>query len=332
MAPKELLQMYFETGVLMGRSKDAAGNPMAANWKPVIPISNTDANDLIVFHNDIRYALEMIQTLTGYNQITEGNPNPKTLVPGYELANESTNDALYPLAAAETLLSEKLAYDVLKRTQQGVKKGGISGYSKALNVNMLRVIEISPDISAREYGIMLEKKSTEQEKAMLLQAMQQDIANGFLDSSDAVLLVNTHNVKQAQMIWAYRVKRAKEMLQQQEIQKIQLNNEGAKEAAMIAQQQAAELEQQKMQFEMQKLQMNYQYELQKLQMELSAKASMNTENNLTKLEVADVDNDGRVGSASVQGQAKMTAQQIAAQAQIESAKLKKESGGNEKKS
>lgn len=331
MSPKELLQMYFETGILMGRSKDAQGNPMQANWKPVIPISNTDANDLIVFHNDIQYSLQMIQTMTGYNAITEGNPNPKTLVPGYEIANESTNDALYPLASSETLLSEKLAYDVLRRTQQAIKKGGVSGYAKALNINMLRVIQISPDISLREYGILLEKKSTEQEKMMLLQAMQQDIANGLLDSSDAVMLINTHNVKQAQMIWSYRVKRAKEMMQQQEMEKIRLNNEGAKEAAMIAQQQAAMLEQQRMEFELTKEQMKYEFELNKLQMQLQANAGMNTENNMTKLEIADVDRDGRVGSASVQGQAKMTSQQIAANAQVEAARLKKESGGNEKK-
>lgn len=331
MEPKELLQMYFETGVLMGRSKDAQGNPMAANWKPVIPISNTDTSDLMVFHNDIRYCLEMIQTMTGYNMITDGNPNPKTLVPGYELANESTNDALYPMAAAETILSEKLAYDVLKRTQQGIKKGGVEGYSKALNINMLRIIEISPDICTREYGVMLEKKSTEQEKAMLLQIMQQDITNGLLDSSDAIMLINTHNVKQAQMIWSYRVKRAKEMLQQQELQKIQLNNEGAKEAAMIAQQQAAAIEQQRMQFELQKEQMKYQFELQKLQMTLDAQANMNLENNMTKLEIADVDRDGRVGSASVQGQAKMTAQQIASQAKLEGDRIKAENVGNEKK-
>lgn len=178
---------------------------------------------------------------------------------------------------------------------------------------------------------MLEKKSTEQEKMMLLQAMQQDIASNLLDSSDAVMLINTHNVKQAQMIWSYRVKKAKEMMQQQEMEKIRLNNEGAKEAAMIAQQAAAEMEMQRMEFEMQKDQMKYEYELSRLQMQLEAQAGMNLENNMTKLEIADVDKDGRVGSASVQGQAKMTAQQIAANAQVEAARLKKESGSNEKK-
>lgn len=331
MSPKDLLTMFFETGVLVGRSVNADGTPKGNNWKPVIPIENSVANELAMLVQDLQFNLSEIERMTGYNAITAGNPNPKTLVPGYELANESTQDALYPMAAAETNLTERLAYDVLRRTQQALKKGSVEGYALALNINALKVMQISPDISLREYGIMLQKKTTEQEKAMLLQAMQQDIAQGTLDSSDAVMLINTHNVKQAQMIWSYKVKRNKELMQQQEMQKIQLNNEGAKEAAMIAQQAAAEQEQAKMQFELAKLQMTLDADLQKEQMKLDYQYRMNSESNMTKLQISDQDNEGRVGSAAIQGEAKQVSQQIASQATIEAARMKKETAGNEKK-
>src|SRR6185436_8233259 len=72
MEPKELLQMFFETGVLVGRSKDAAGNPMGPNWKPVIPIENTAASELAMFYNDIITTIQSIERITGYNEATMG--------------------------------------------------------------------------------------------------------------------------------------------------------------------------------------------------------------------------------------------------------------------
>jgi hypothetical protein len=331
MNAKEILGMFFETGVLLGRSVNDDGTPKGNNWKPVIPIANTVADEMRAFVEGMLQDLAEIERMTGYNAITAGNPNPKTLVPGYELANESTNDALYPLAAAETNLTERLAYDVLRRTQQALKKGAVEGYARALNSNAITIMSISPDISAREYGLMLQKRSTEQEKAMLMQAMQPDIANGYLDSVDAGTLIYTHNVKQAFQIWGFKVKRAKELMQQREMEKIQLNNEGAKEAAMIAQQAAAEQQQLKMQFDMSMKQMELQAEVEKERLKLDYQYRMNVESNMTKLQISDQDNEGRVGSAAIQGEAKQISQQIAAQATIEAARMKKETGGNEKK-
>lgn len=331
MEPKEILQMFFETGVLLGRSKDAAGNPMSPNWKPVIPIENTAASELAMLYQDLVATIQEMEKIVGYNDITSGNPNPKTLVPGYELANQSTQDALYPIAAAETYLSECLAYDVLRRTQQAIKAGYTVNYSNALNINTIRAFEISPDIAFREYGIMLEKKTTEQEKMWLLQQMQGDIANGFLDSSDAALLVNTHNVKQAQIIWAYKVKKNKQMMQQNEMQKIQLNNQGAKEAAAIAQEQATMQQQMMMQFELQKKQMELQAELMKEKMKIESMERIALQNNMTKLEVSGNEGSAKVEASARQAEAKVESQFIAAQAAIEKQEIANEKPANTEK-
>src|ERR1035437_4184660 len=53
MEPKALLQMFFDSGVLMGRSVNAAGDPMGPNWKPVIPIQNTSASELSMFYQSL---------------------------------------------------------------------------------------------------------------------------------------------------------------------------------------------------------------------------------------------------------------------------------------
>jgi hypothetical protein len=310
MQPKELLQMFFETGVLVGRTLDAQGQQMFQNSPPIIPIENTAASELAMFYQDLLNTVMTIEKMTGYNDVTMGNPNPKTLVPGYEMAQQSTQDALYPMAFAEECLSTELAEDVLCRMQQGIKKGGISGYAPALNSNSLRFIQISPEISSREYGIVLEKRTSDDQKMWLLQQMQGDIANGFLDTSDAVMIINTHNAKQAQMIWAYRVKKAKERKHQESMQLVQQQTEGNMQVAMAGEQAKQQTLQMEGQLELQKIQIAGQVELQKKQMEIESNEriammklqmeyGMNAEANAAKVKVADIT-----------GQAKIIAQQM----------------------
>jgi len=314
MQPKELLQMFFETGILVGRSVTETGEPQSPNWKPVIPIENTAASELAMFYQDLMTSIGMIEKITGYNDVTSGNPNPKTLVPGYQSAEMATNDALYPMAYAEEHITLQLAEDCLCRMQQGIKKGGhVSGYAPALNSNTLRFIEIAPDIALRDYGIELERRTTNDQKMWLLQQMQVDIQNGFLDTSDAVLLVNTKNVKQAQMIWAHRVKKAKERLQEQELAKIQANNEGQQQSAMMAQQMKQQEMQMQYQFELQKEQMRIQAELQKEQMKIESMERIALQNNQTKMAVAQETGDSKINSHMVASNAVIEKQKIANQ-------------------
>ena len=313
MEPKELLQMFFETGVLVGRSVKDDGTPQSPNWKPVIPIENTAASELAMFFQDLVNTIQTIERITGFNDATMGNANPKTLVPGYELANQSTNDALFPMMFAEEYLSTNLAEAVLCRMKQGLKKGEISGYAPALNSNTLRAIVLNPEISLRDYGIEVEKRSSEDQKAWLLQQMQQDIINGYLDTSDAVTLVNTRNAKQAQMIWAYKVKRSKEKAQQQKMAEIQAQNQGTQQAAMIAQQGAQQQIQMQNQFELQKKQMEIQGELAKEQMRLASQERIALQSNQTKIIVSNDQSEAKIEATDIQGQHSQIKQQISNQ-------------------
>jgi hypothetical protein len=298
----------------VGRSTTENGEPQSPNWKPIIPIENTAAGELAMFYNDLVNSVGMIERITGYNEVTSGNPNPKTLVPGYQMAEQSTADALYPMSYAEEQITLQLAENCLCRMQQGIKKGSnVSGYAPALNSNTLRFIEIAPEIGLRDYGIELERRTTNDQKAWLLQQMQVDIQNGWLDTSDAVLLVNTKNVKQAQMIWAHRVKKAKEKQQQQEMAKIQANNEGQQQSLMMSQQMEAQKLQAEREFELQKEQMRLQAELEKEKMKIESMERIAMMNSQTKLSVAQETGSSKVNSHLLQGNAMIEKQKIANQ-------------------
>lgn len=324
MEPKELLQMFFETGVLVGRSKDEAGNPQSPNWKPVIPIENTAASELAMFYQDLMVTIQAIERMTGYNDITSGNPNPKTLVPGYELANQSTTDALYPMAQAEEYLTEELARDVLCRMQQGLRKGGVSGYASSLNSNTLKFIELDPAIADRSYGIELQKRSTQQEKEWIFQQVQIDIQNGFLDTSDAIIVIYTHNAKEAMQILAYRVKKAKELAQKNQQALVQQQAEGNQQIAMQtaqAQQQALEME---YQFKLQMESMRIQGEIEKEKLRVSAQSAMTTESNIAKIQVQAAANQGKIEAAHVQNDGKVISTHLAGEHNREKQELANE--------
>lgn len=300
MTPREVLQMFFETGVLLGRSHDTANNPMGPNWKPVIPVENSTLSELVTLYQDLANTLAQIESITGYNAITAGDPNPKTLVPGYESAQISTANALYPLAFAEEQLLIGLGEELLCRMQQAVKKGEVSGYAPALNSGALQFLKISPDLPLREFGIMLQQRTTDDQRIWLMNQMQQDIANGFLDTSDAVTIINTHNAKQAQAILAYRVKKAKAQREQLEMAKIQEANQGniaAGQAAEQARQQTLMLEGE---IELRKVQLEGEFRLKEKQLEMQYKQQIAAETNVTKVEVQEIANEGKAMQSSSQ--------------------------------
>lgn len=324
MTPKELLQMFFETGVLVGRSEKENGEPRSQNWKPVIPIENTAASELAMFYQGLIVTVQEIERVVGFNDITAGNPNPKTLVPGYEIANNSTKNSIFPIAQAEEYLTLCLAEDMLCRTQQGLKKGGVSGYAPALNSNVLKFIELSGDISLREYGIILEKQMPEEQKMLLMQAMQLDISNGYLSSVDAAVLLQTRNLKQAISIWGYKVRKAKEQQAQQKITELQTQNEGTVQAAQLAQQGAMQQMQMEQQFELQKKQMELEYSLKEKELEMQYKYRMNTETNITKEIVGQQQAQAKVVGHQITGEADLTKAEITGQHQLEKQKIANE--------
>lgn len=307
MEARELIQMFFDTGILVGRSLDKSGNPLPGNIQPVIPINNSIASELAVFYQDLIATRDAMERMVGFNDITMGNPEPKTLTPGYEMSNISTNHTLFPMVFAEKWLTENLAQDVLCRMQQGIKKGGISGYARALNKNLLRFIQVSPDIAFREYGIMTQEKVSDEQKVWLLNQMNVDIQNGWLDSTDAAMLIETHNFKQCLQLWGFKVKRAKQAASQQKLQELQTQNAGATQAAQIAQQSAMQQAQLSAQVDIQKAQISAQADIMKKKMEVESNERIAMSKNYTSIQVAEESSSGKENSALVTADAKIKA-------------------------
>jgi hypothetical protein len=232
----ELLQMFYDTGILAGRTHDLMNNNV--NFKPVLPLQNENYQKSVAMGQQLISIIQQMEGLIGFNDATAGTTiNPKTLNGAVQQMDQTTNNALFPLQFGEKFLFEHLANDMLIRMQQAVKKGPVSGYAPALGSNTLKFMEISPAIGAREYGILLEERPTDDQKQILLQQMGIDQQNQLIDSSDVLYIMNMYNVKQAQEMLAYKVKKNKQAMMEAE----QAKGAQASQGQMQVQQQASQL-------------------------------------------------------------------------------------------
>jgi len=282
MKPIDLIQMFMETGVLVGRSQGVMGDNV--NYKPIIPIQNSIAAELVAYYQKMEITMNQIQAMIGLNDITDAStPNPKLLNGVATMMDQGTNNSLYPMIQAKKHLMTLLANDVLIRIQQGLRKGGVAGYAPALNTNTLKFIQVSETLTLRDYGIMLEEKPTDEQKQMLIQQMQFDIQNGFLDTSDVFYVINVYNIKQAQQILAYRAKRNKQAIEQQKQAAAAQTIQGQQQSAMLSAQAAQQLEMIKHRNAMELQQLKGVQALDEIRLKMGMQAASTTETNQTKV-------------------------------------------------
>ncbi|MDA3614726.1 hypothetical protein [Polluticaenibacter yanchengensis] len=231
----DLINMFFETGILVMSSKGINGD--VQNYKPINEIRNSGTGqNLIALWNDMTNILNQMRSIIGLNDITDGStPNPRTLNGVASLSHNATNNALSPLFKSRMWLLKRMAEAAIKRGKQVARRsGGYKGFVPAINGLTLKHFEVESKFYLKEFSIGISLRMPDAEQQMLLQSMQNDIAKGYLDSSDVFMIINTYNLKQAQFLLSLKVQRGKERERQQAIQMQEMNGKIQQESAMVA--------------------------------------------------------------------------------------------------
>jgi len=272
LTPMKVLDLYNKTGTLVYRKADAQGR--MTNYKPIEELENGLGRDVMAYWQLIQNNIQLIRDITGMNEMTDGStPDPRTLTTVAKLAYEGTNNALTNIVHGEKQLLESLSNAIILRLQDVAASGQVKGYTRALGSNTMKFIQVSPHLGLYEFGIFLEDKPTDDERAMLQQQVIAGQANGMLDIEDAIIIQNTDNLKVAQQLLAYKIKKRRQEEEQKAMQMQQMNAQVQQQSAMVAEQakqQTLQLEGQVKQqtiqvekeFEAQLLKMKYEYEIQ----------------------------------------------------------------------
>ena len=278
--PQEALNMFFQTGSVIGRSMTQEGD-MNPGRIPIQEISSSGGGakmqSLIGTYN---YYLQMIRDTTGLNEARDGSmPDKNALVGVQKLAAANSNTATRHILQAGLFLTSQVAEQLSLRISDIIEYSPTKdAFIQAIGAHNVATLEEMSELHLYDFGIFIELAPDEEEKMMLENNIQQALAQQNIDLEDAIDLREIKNVTLANQLLKIRRKEKLErdqMMQQQNIQAQSQANIQAQQAAAqmeVQKQQAmsqmeAQIEQMKSQLKMQENQADAELKKQLMQLE-----------------------------------------------------------------
>ena len=291
--PAEALNMYFQTGSVVGRSLTQDGD---AN-RGKVPIqelqTGSGGGKINALIQTYQYYLQLIRDVTGLNEARDGsNPDKNSLVGLQKLAAANSNTATRHILQSSLYLTARACENISLRVADSLQfpftkealKNSISSFNTATLDELM-------NLQIHDFGIFIKLEPDEEEKAQLEQNIQIALKSGQIDLADAIDIREVKNLKLAnQMLKFRRKKKAKadQAAAQANIQAQAQANQQTAEKAILAEMQkqqaltesTVQIEQAKSQFEIQRMEMKaqldmkaleirYQFDMQLKQMDVS---------------------------------------------------------------
>ena len=277
--PQEALNMYFQTGSIVGRSLTQDGDPNRGKV-PIQELQSSSANGKIQsLIATYQYYLQMIRDVTGLNEARDGSqPDKDALVGLQKMAANASNIATKHILNASLYLNlrtcENISLRIADMLDYPLTKESLINNLNIFNVNALEQVE---KLNLFEFGLFLELEPEEEEKAMLEQNIQMAIQQNQIYLEDAIDLREIKNVTLANQVLKYkRIKKqeADQKAQQAQVQaQSQANIQASEAAAMQEVQKQQAITQEKVQIE----QAKSQFEIQRMQTEAQIKTQLMAE-------------------------------------------------------
>jgi hypothetical protein len=228
--PAEALNMYFQTGSIVGRSLTQDGE-MNAGKVPIQELNSSSGQGKIQsLIQTYQYYLQMIRDVTGLNEARDGStPDKQTLVGLQKIAANASNVATRHIKQSSLYLTLRIAENIALKIADALEfpltaealTNSISNY----NVNTL--IEVS-NLNLHDFGIFLELEPDEEEQQQLEQNIQVALQSGGIDLEDAIDLRQIKNLKLANQM--LKIKRKSKGKQDQENQQANIRAQAESQA------------------------------------------------------------------------------------------------------
>jgi len=291
--PAEALNMYFQTGSVVGRSMTQEGG-MNPGKVPIQELQTGSGggkiNSLIQTY---QYYLQLIRDVTGLNEARDGsNPDKNSLVGLQKLAAANSNTATRHILQSSLYLTARACENISLRVADSLQfpftKEALKNSISSFNTGTLTELM---NLQIHDFGIFIKLEPDEEEKAELEQNIQIALKSGQIDLADAIDIREVRNLKLANQMLKFRRKKKAEADQaaaQANIQAQAQANQQTAEKAILAEMQkqqaltesTVQIEQAKSQFEIQRMEMKaqldmkaleirYQFDMQLKQMDVS---------------------------------------------------------------
>jgi hypothetical protein len=274
--PQEALNMYFQTGSVIGRSMTQDGE-FNNGRVPIQELQSSGGNNKISsLIQSYNYYLQMMRDVTGLNEARDGStPDKNALVGLQKLAAANSNTAtrhilqggLYLTLKTAEAISLRVA-DVLEYSNTNQQFLQSLGKFNVGNLNEIKNLHI------HDFGIFLELTPDEEEKQLLENNIQMALQKDQIFLEDAIDVREVRNLKLANQL--LKIRRRKKLIQDQAIS--QRNIEAQSQANAQSSQASAAAEIQKQQgvaeSKVQIAQAQSQFDIQKLEREAQIKKEL----------------------------------------------------------
>ena len=270
--PQEALNMFFQTGSVIGRSFTSEGD-MNPGKVPIQEItSGSGGNKMQALIGNYNYYLQMIRDVTGLNEARDGStPDKNALVGVQKLAAANSNTATRHILQSGLFLTAEICECLSLRISDIIEYSPTrNAFIQAIGVHNAAVLEELTELHLYDFGIFIELQPDEEEKMMLENNIQMALQQQVIELADAIDIREIKNIKLANQLLKIRRKKKldrDQALQQQNIQmQGQMNQQAAQAAAQSEVQKNQALTQSQAQLEQVKAQLESQRMLQEVQM------------------------------------------------------------------
>jgi len=274
--PQEALNMFFQTGSIIGRSltSDGDGNPGKV---PIQEIASGNGGakmqSLIQTYN---YYLQMIRDVTGLNEARDAStPDKNALVGIQKIAAANSNVATRHILQGGLYLTSELAENLSLRISDILEYSETKdAFIQQIGAHNVGTLQEMVDLHMCDFGIFIELTPDEEEKQLLENNIQVALSKENIELEDAIDLRKIKNIKLANELLKVRRKQKLERDQAMQQQNIQAQAQANAQAQQVAAQAEIQKQQAITQSKAQLEQVEAQLELQKLQQEAMYKKEL----------------------------------------------------------
>ena len=200
--PQEALNMFFQTGSVIGRSFTSEGD-MNPGKVPIQQISNgVNGGKLQSLISTYNYYMQMIRDVTGLNEARDGStPDKNALVGVQKLAAANSNTATRHILQSMLFITAEVAECLSLRISDIIEYSPTKdAFIRALGSHNVATLDEMKNLHLYDFGIFIELMPDEEDKARLENNIQAALNQGTIDLDDAIDLRNVRNVKLANQL------------------------------------------------------------------------------------------------------------------------------------
>ena len=231
--PQEALNMFFQTGSIIGRSQtiDGAGNPGKI---PIQEIqSGTGAQKMQNLIQTYNYYLQMIRDVTGLNEASDGStPSERSLVGVQKMAAANSNTATRHILQSGMFLTGEIAEQLSLRISDIIEYSPTKdAFIQAIGAHNVATLEEMSSLHLYDFGIFLELEPDEEERAMLENNIQTALSQQSIQLEDAIDLRAIKNIKLSNQLLKLRRKKKGEEDQANQIAQTEAQGKAQQDTA-----------------------------------------------------------------------------------------------------